>query len=193
MCRGGTLQSAECHSCTLVAECHPGTSDSLLNFTPVVREVSPQGFLPILGAPRPKITNRPFWPACDQMVLLTGLRPKPGFGTCDRRGSISLSRNFWPMVRLMGGGGLTVNFCRYFFRTPPPFHLCMGNLYVSISAQKQFSNFFDYFYSFLWAFGHDISIWAHCGFFEKRPPLSVILPSPFYFWLPVFRSPRGQT
>ncbi len=50
----------------MVADCHPDTSDSLRNFTPVVREVSPQDFLPILGAPRPKITNRSFRPACDQ-------------------------------------------------------------------------------------------------------------------------------
>ncbi len=64
----------QCHPCTLVAECHPGTSDSLWNFTPVVRKVSPQDFLPVLGALRPKITNLSdrcatkwcFWSACDQ-------------------------------------------------------------------------------------------------------------------------------
>ncbi len=57
MCRGGTLQSAECH---------PGTSDSLRNFTAMVHKVSPKDFLPVLGAPRPKITLRSFWSACDQ-------------------------------------------------------------------------------------------------------------------------------
>ncbi len=67
MCRGGTLQSAECHLCFLVAECHPGTSFSLRNFTPVVRKVSLQDFLLVLGAPRAKITNWSFWPACDQI------------------------------------------------------------------------------------------------------------------------------
>ncbi len=59
-----------------------------------------QDSLPILGAPWPKITNRSFWPSCDQMVLLTGVRPKSGFYTFDRRATISLSRYFWPMVRL---------------------------------------------------------------------------------------------
>ncbi len=63
MYRGGTLQSAECYPCTLVAAC---LSDSLRNFTPVLRRVSPQDFLPILGAPQRKITNRSFWPACNQ-------------------------------------------------------------------------------------------------------------------------------
>ncbi len=66
MCRCGTLQSAECHFRTLVAECHPGTSDSLRNFTPVEGRVSPQDFLLVLGASRPKITNLYFWPSCDQ-------------------------------------------------------------------------------------------------------------------------------
>ncbi len=84
MCQRGTLQSAECHSCTLVAECHPGTSDSLRKFTPVVRKVSSQDFLSILGASQPKITNRSFWPSCDQTVLLTGVRPKSTFALFDR-------------------------------------------------------------------------------------------------------------
>ncbi len=54
------MNSAECHPCTLVAEFHPATSDSLRNFTSVVRKVSPQDFLPVLGTSRPKITNRSF-------------------------------------------------------------------------------------------------------------------------------------
>ncbi len=37
-------------------------------------------FLPILPALPPKITIRSFWPACDQMVPLTGVWPKPIFG-----------------------------------------------------------------------------------------------------------------
>ncbi len=142
---------AECHPCTLVAECHPDTSDSLRKFTLVLRKVSPQDFLPILGAPgwklrivfltvvrpngafdsvwpkagsailrcdhelnfrnfdlerlwtftpmvpkvslqeflalfgglRLEITNRSFWPSCDQMVILTGMRPKSMFGLFD--------------------------------------------------------------------------------------------------------------
>ncbi len=87
---------AMCQSgpCTLVAECLPGTSDSLWNFTPLVRKVSPQDFLPILGAPRPKISNRFFWPACDQMVLLTDVRPKPGFGPFVVRLQVTFSK-FW--------------------------------------------------------------------------------------------------
>ncbi len=67
------LQSAECHLCTLIVECHPGTLDSLWNFTPVVRKVFHQDFLPILGTLQPKITNRSFWPSCDQMVLFDRL------------------------------------------------------------------------------------------------------------------------
>ncbi len=95
MCRDGTLQSAKCHPCTLVAECHHGTSDSLRNFTPVVRKVSPQDFLSVLGAPRPKITNRSFWPSCDQMVLLaSGVQPKPGFGHFEVRPRVKFSK-FW--------------------------------------------------------------------------------------------------
>ncbi len=74
MCQGGTLQTAECHPCTLFAECHPFTSDSLRNFTPMARKVSPQDFLPILGAPQPKITNWFFWPSCDQNLALVILR-----------------------------------------------------------------------------------------------------------------------
>ncbi len=95
MCRCDTLQSAECHPCTLVAECLPGTSDSLRNFTPVVRKVSPQDFLPVLGAPQPKIMNRSFWLSCDQMVLLTGVRRKPGFGHFVERPWVKFSK-FWP-------------------------------------------------------------------------------------------------
>ncbi len=72
MCRGGTLQSAECHPCILVAERHTGTSVSL------------QDFLPILGAPRPKITNRSFWQSCDQNLGSALLR-------CDHGSS---SQNF---------------------------------------------------------------------------------------------------
>ncbi len=78
--------------------------ERLLTFAPMVPKVSFQDFLPILGAPRPKITNRPFWPLCRQVVLLTVVWPKPEFGPFDRRATISLSRYFWPMVRLMGGG-----------------------------------------------------------------------------------------
>ncbi len=95
MCHGGTLQSTECHPCTLVAECRPGTSDSLRNFMSVVCKVSSQDFLPFLGAPRPKISNRSFWSACDQMVLLTGVWPKPGFGPFVMRLWVKFSK-FWP-------------------------------------------------------------------------------------------------
>ncbi len=52
----------------------------LLTFTSMVPKVSLEDFVPILGAPWPKTTNRSFWPACDQMVLLTSVRPKPGLG-----------------------------------------------------------------------------------------------------------------
>ncbi len=63
----------------------PEEINSVRNLTPMVPKVSLQDFLPILGAPRPKITNRSFWPLCYQMVLLTGMRPNPGF------------RPFWPL------------------------------------------------------------------------------------------------
>ncbi len=57
----------------------PGESISLQNFTSVVTKVSLQNFLPILATPRPKITNWSFWPSCDQIVLLTVVRPKSMF------------------------------------------------------------------------------------------------------------------
>ncbi len=96
MWRGGTLQSAECHPCTLVAECHTGISDSLRNFKPVVHKVSPQDVLPVLGAPRPIITNRSFWPACDQNLGSVVLR-------CDhesnfRNFDLERLRTFTPMA-----------------------------------------------------------------------------------------------
>ncbi len=46
-------------------------------------------------APRSKITNLSSWSACDQMVLLTGVRPKPGFGTFVVRLWVKFSK-FWP-------------------------------------------------------------------------------------------------
>ncbi len=81
MCRGGTLQSAKCHPYTLVAEYRTGTSFSLRNLMPVVREVSPQDFLPVMGAPWPKITNRVFLTvvrsngAFDRRATKTWVRP----------------------------------------------------------------------------------------------------------------------
>ncbi len=95
LCDVTAWHSAECHPCTLVAECHPGTSDSLRNFTSMVPKVSLQDFLPILGVARPKIMNRSFWLSCDQMVLLNGVRPKPGFGPFEVRPWIKFSK-FWP-------------------------------------------------------------------------------------------------
>ncbi len=79
--------------------------ERLWTFTAMVPKVSHQDFLPILGALEPKITNQSFWPLWDQMVLLTGMRPKPGFGPFNCCVTISLSWYFWPMVRLMGGEG----------------------------------------------------------------------------------------
>ncbi len=38
------------------------------------------GFFTHLGALQPKIQNWAIWPSCDQMVSLTGVQPKPGFG-----------------------------------------------------------------------------------------------------------------
>ncbi len=71
------------HLCISVAECHSGASDSLRNFTLMVPNVSLQDFLPLFAASRPEMTNRSFWPSCDQMVLLTGVRPKSMFGLFD--------------------------------------------------------------------------------------------------------------
>ncbi len=67
----------------------PGESISLRTFTPMVFL---QDFLPILGVPRLKITNRSFWPACDQMVLLIGMWPKPEYGPFEVRPWAK----FWP-------------------------------------------------------------------------------------------------
>ncbi len=57
--------------------------------------VSLQEFLPILGTPQPKITNRSYWPACDQMVHLTSVRPKPRIGHFEVRLWVKFSK-FWP-------------------------------------------------------------------------------------------------
>ncbi len=72
----------------------PGESISLQTFTPVMRKVSPKDFLTILGSSQPKITNQSFWPSYDQMVLLTGVRPKPGFGHFEVRPWVKFSK-FW--------------------------------------------------------------------------------------------------
>ncbi len=69
----------------------PEESISLRTFTPIV---SFQDFLPILGAPRPKITNWSFWPACDQTVLFSSVRPKPGFGPFEVQPWVKFSK-FW--------------------------------------------------------------------------------------------------
>ncbi len=45
--------------------------ERLRTFMPMVPKFSLQDFLPILGGPRLKITNRSFWPLCDRKVLLT--------------------------------------------------------------------------------------------------------------------------
>ncbi len=73
----------------------PGESISLRNFTPVVRKVSHQDFLPVLASQRLKITNRSFWPSCDQVILLTAVRPKPGSGPFEMRPWVKFSK-FWP-------------------------------------------------------------------------------------------------
>ncbi len=70
-------------------------TSTLRNFTPVVCKVFLQYFLSILFAPPTKITNRSFWPSCDQMVLLTGVRPKPGFGHFEMRPWVKFLK-FWP-------------------------------------------------------------------------------------------------
>ncbi len=63
----------------------------------MVPKVSLQDFLFILGFGRPTAKNY-------ESVFLTGVRPKPGFGPfVHNRAIISLSRYFWPIVRLIGG------------------------------------------------------------------------------------------
>ncbi len=57
----------------------------LRTFTSMVPKVSLQDFFPILGAPQPKIMNWSLWTPCDQMVLLTGVWPKPEFGPLEVR------------------------------------------------------------------------------------------------------------
>ncbi len=56
--------------------------ERLCTFTLMVPKVSLQDFLPILAALLPKITNRSFWPVCDQNVGSELLR-------CDQIGQIS--------------------------------------------------------------------------------------------------------
>ncbi len=58
--------------------------ERLRTFTPIVPKVSLLDFLPPFGAPWPEITNRSFWPSCDQMVLLTDVRPESMFSLFDR-------------------------------------------------------------------------------------------------------------
>ncbi len=97
MCQGGTLHSAGCHLCILVAECHPALRIRFGTVCPYTRvcKVSPRDFLPVLGVPQLKITNRSFWPSCDQMVLLTSLRPKLRFGHFEVGPWVKFSK-FWP-------------------------------------------------------------------------------------------------
>ncbi len=57
--------------------------ENLWTFTPMVPKVFLLDFLPILGTPWPKIMNSSFWPSCDQMILLTSVRPKSIFDLCD--------------------------------------------------------------------------------------------------------------
>ncbi len=59
----------------------PGESILLRNFAPVAREVSPQEFLPVLPTLSPKISIWYFRPRCDQLVLLTMVRPNTVFAT----------------------------------------------------------------------------------------------------------------
>ncbi len=80
----------------------PLESISLWNFKPVVCKVSLQDFLPILAALQPKIPIWYFRLGRDQMVLLMGVRLETMFGSFDRGATVSLSRYFWPMVRLLG-------------------------------------------------------------------------------------------
>ncbi len=75
MCRGGTLQSAECHPCTSVAECHPalrirfGTLRQwCVNFLPRIFYPfwSPHGQKLRIGLFDHCATKWCFWLACDQ-------------------------------------------------------------------------------------------------------------------------------
>ncbi len=56
---------------------------------------------PVFCASWPKITNRSFWPACDQMVLLTSVRPNGAFdsmrpnGAFARRATKTWVWSFW--------------------------------------------------------------------------------------------------
>ncbi len=77
-----------------IREFWPGESILLQNFTPVVPKVCLQNFLPILATPWPKITNWSFWPSCDQMMLLTIVRPKLAFGPFEVRPWVKFSK-FW--------------------------------------------------------------------------------------------------
>ncbi len=61
----------------------------------MVPKVSLQDFLLILGAPQPKIIISSFWPPCDQMMLLTGVRQKPVFSPFMVRLWVKFSK-FWP-------------------------------------------------------------------------------------------------
>ncbi len=52
----------------------------------------PRIFYPFWAASQPKITNRSFWPSCDQMVLLICVRPKPGFGRFEVQPRVKFSK-----------------------------------------------------------------------------------------------------
>ncbi len=73
--------------------------ERLRTFTPMVPKVSLQNFLPLFGVPRSEIMNRSFWPLCDQMMLLAGVRLKSMFGLFDR----CAIRKGLKTLRLMAG------------------------------------------------------------------------------------------
>ncbi len=95
----------------------------LRTFRPIVPKVFLQDVLPILGAPWPKITNRFFWPTCYQMVLLTSVRPKPGFGPFDHRATISLS---WYFILVLLTNGATNGGWKYWYY--PYYRYCIDTV-----------------------------------------------------------------
>ncbi len=150
----------------------PRESISLRNLRPVVRKVSRQDCLPALAAQRPKIPIWLFWPWCNQMVLLTGVRLKPGFGTFEVRPWVKFSK-FW----LGETSNLYANGPKRF---PPEFYTHFG--------RPTTENYESVFLTVVWPNGVLTSVWPKPGSspFHRRATISL----PPYFW-PVVRLMGG--
>ncbi len=92
-----TLQSATPANCTKWVKIANFDQERVFRFGPLCQwsQKFPSRIFYLFWVPTSKITNGSFWPSCDQMMLLTGVRSKPGFGLFDVRPWVKFSK-FWP-------------------------------------------------------------------------------------------------